>query len=113
MTVKEMIEITSVFDFKKKPADPAKVFKKAFLEPTGMTNMEFCNYMGWQNSLLRGLVLGMTPFSAKIAIELSRAFGTTPQFWMTLQKNKSLWDAKKKAKKVKRLKVKIGLEFKL
>lgn len=39
---------------------------------------------------------GHTGISAEMALKLSAAFGTTPEFWLNLQKNYDLWQARQK-----------------
>ena len=66
---------------------------------------EFAKHLGgsWTQAKLSAIINGKRSITEEIALDFSDAFGTTPQFWMNLQSNWSLWHATKKHKKLKPL----------
>lgn len=70
---------------KRKSTHPGQVLLHEFLEPLELTQTELASHLGVPlqrvNELVRGK-RGVTPDTAWL---LSKAFGTTPEFWMNLQ----------------------------
>lgn len=69
---------------------PGRVLAEQFLEPLGITQTAFSIHLGWTFARLNGIInakRGITPDSA---LALSESLpGTTPEFWMNLQRD---WD---------------------
>ena len=72
------------------PTHPGTILLKEFLEPLGITQVEFARHIGVPvqhiNEIVRGK-RGMTPETAWLC---SQALGTTPQLWLNLQMNREL-----------------------
>ncbi|MHB1285089.1 MAG: HigA family addiction module antitoxin [Leptospirales bacterium] len=77
------------------PPHPGRVLVEEFLEPLGITQTAFSNHLGWTFARLNEIVnarRGITPDSA---LHLSEALaGTSPEFWLDLQRNWDLWQAR-------------------
>ncbi len=72
------------------PRHPGRVLVEEILEPLGVTQTSFASHLGWTFARLNEIAnarRGITPDSA---LALSEAIeGTTPEFWMNLQRD---WD---------------------
>ena len=72
------------------PTHPGEILLKDFLEPSGLPQLKFANYLKIPvqriNEIVRGK-RGVTPDTAWI---FSQALGTSPEFWINLQSNYDL-----------------------
>ena len=67
---------------------------KEFLEPAGMTQVEFARRLGVPIQRLNTIINGKRAVSAETALLLAKALGTSPEFWMNLQTRHDLWHAR-------------------
>jgi addiction module HigA family antidote len=89
---------------KRPPTHPGKMLLKEFLEPLGITQVEFSKHLGWSWSRLNEIVNGRRGISVSSALALGEALGTGPEFWLNLQRNWDLWHALREHKPVEALK---------
>ena len=78
------------------PAHPGEILKDLCLEPLNLTVTEVAKMLGVARKTLSELVNGKTGMSPEMALRLSKAFKTTPEFWMNLQQQYDLWHAQQK-----------------
>lgn len=78
----------------RKPTHPGEVLLREFLEPMGLTQMALAQRMGVPVQRVNTLVNGKRDMTAETAILLSRAFKTSPEFWMNLQDAYDLYEAR-------------------
>ena len=78
------------------PCHPGEVLRAEFLEPHAMTETSAAQKMGMPLNRLSEIVNGKRGISADTALKLSRLFKTTPQFWMNLQANFDLYQARQR-----------------
>lgn len=74
------------------PIHPGEVLKEMFIDERGLSYTEVAEIHGIHRAILSAIIKGQYGISAEMAIKLSKAFGTTPQFWINLQKNYELFD---------------------
>lgn len=72
-----------------KPVHPGEVLLEEFLKPWEMSQNQLADAMGVTVSRVNGIVRGRRGITGDTALRLSRATGTTPEFWLNLQ---SLYD---------------------
>jgi addiction module HigA family antidote len=75
------------------PCHPSEVLKEAL---SGITVTDAAKRLGVGRVALSRLLNGATGISPEMALRLSKALGTSPEFWYGLQGNYDLWQAKKK-----------------
>jgi addiction module HigA family antidote len=75
------------------PTSPGEVLESEWLEPIGMTQTALAAKMGLHVQVVNGIVQGRRAVTAKTALLLARALGTSPQFWLNLQNACDLWQA--------------------
>ena len=67
------------------PTHPGEILREDFLKPMELTQVALANHIGVSVQRVNELVRGKRGVTAETAWLLSRAFGTTPEFWMNLQ----------------------------
>lgn len=67
------------------PSHPREILEKEFLQPLGVTQTQLANRLGMSAQQLNPIVRGKRRITAKTAVRLAKALGTTPQFWLNLQ----------------------------
>jgi antitoxin HigA-1 len=72
------------------PSHPGEIVRYECLEPLGLTVTEGAKVLGVSRLTLNNLVNGKSGVSAEMAVRLSKAFGSTPDFWLRLQMNYDL-----------------------
>ena len=75
---------------------PGQAVRHDCLEPLGLTVTEGAKVLGVCRQALNNLVNGKAGISAEMAIRLSKAFGSTPETWLSLQMAYDLAQARKR-----------------
>ena len=89
---------------KRTPVHPGLVLQEEFLEPIGLTQVGFAAHIGVPVQRINEIVRGKRGVSPETAWLFSQALGTTPEFWLNLQRNVDLWEAETAIKEdVKRI----------
>ena len=73
----------------KNPFHPGEILLEEFLEPAGVTQLEFAARLGWTRARLNEIIKGRRGVSAEAALDLAEALGTTARLWLNLQ---TTWD---------------------
>lgn len=76
---------------------PGEILLEEFLKPMGISQNALSRAMGVPPRRINEIVLGKRAVSADTALRLARALGTTEQFWMGLQADYDLEEARKAA----------------
>lgn len=86
----------------RKPTLPGKILLEEFLIPLGITQTEFALHLGgsWTQPKLSAIIRGKRSVTEDIALDFADALGTSPEFWIGLQTDIHLWEAKQKRKKI-------------
>lgn len=69
----------------KNPSHPGAVVRHDCIEPLGLTVTEAAKILGVTRQALNNLVNGKAGVSVEMAVRLSKAFGSEPEFWLRLQ----------------------------
>jgi addiction module HigA family antidote len=69
----------------KHPPHPGEIVRKDCLEPLGLTVTEAAEGLGVSRKHLSSLLNGRSGISPEMAIRLSKAFGGSPESWLTQQ----------------------------
>lgn len=67
------------------PPHPGGIIRRQCLEPMGLTVKTASKMIGVSRSALSNLLNGHSSVSAKMALRLSRIFGSTPETWLRMQ----------------------------
>ncbi len=82
---------------KRKPTHPGQILKEDYLEPLGLTITELAKALGTSRKTLSKIINGRGSVTPEMALKLSQAFDTSPEFWLNLQRNYDLWEATQKS----------------
>ena len=77
------------------PFHPGEMLLEEFLEPSGTSQADFAEKVGWTKAKLNELIKGKRGITAETALDLAEALGTSPKLWMNLQATYDLHKAKK------------------
>lgn len=73
----------------KNPFHPGEILREEFLEPGGVTQVEFARKIGWSRARLNEFLNGKRGVTAEAALDLAEVLGTSAKLWMNLQ---ATWD---------------------
>ena len=80
---------------KRQPTHPGTILREDYLVPLEITITDMAAMLGVSRKTLSKILNGNGGISPEMALRLSRAFRTTPDFWLNPQKNYDLWNAEK------------------
>lgn len=76
------------------PAHPGEVLREYL--PEGMSVKEAAERLGVSRQTFSAILNARAGISADMDLRLAQALGTTPGFWLRLQMQRDLWEAKEK-----------------
>ena len=77
---------------------PGEILDIEFMKPLGVSAYRLAKSIGVQQTRISLILKGKRGISADTAIRFSRFFGTSPEFWMNLQREYDLRKAKAELK---------------
>ena len=77
------------------PPHPGEFIKEVYLDELGITEREVAQKLKVAPSTLNRLIKGKTSLTPEMALRLSITLGRTPESWLVMQDNYSLWVARK------------------
>lgn len=80
----------------RRPTHPGEILQEEFLTPLGMTQQQLADQTGYEVKAINRLVNGHTRLTADMAVALERIFGSSARFWINLQTELDLFDARQK-----------------
>ena len=89
---------------KRQPVHPGKIIKEDYLKPLSITITKLASILDVSRKTLSKIINGRGAITPDMALRLSRAFDTTPDLWLNLQKNFDLWQAEQTSKDWERVK---------
>ena len=69
------------------PVHPGDILKEEFMAELGLSAGELANAVQVSPAQIEGIVRRETAVTADMAARLSRYLGTSPDFWLNLQRN--------------------------
>ncbi|WP_375551356.1 HigA family addiction module antitoxin [Rhodophyticola porphyridii] len=78
---------------KRKPALVSEILIEEFMKPMELTQAALAAAMGVQRKHVNELCNDHRNVTAATALILSRVFGTSPDFWLNVQRRSELWEA--------------------
>ena len=79
----------------RKPTTPGEILREEFLKPLKLTQPRLARHVGCDVKVINRIVNGRSAVSAVMALRLSAALGTTPEFWLNAQQAVNLYGASK------------------
>ena len=86
----------------RRPTSPGKILLEEFLLPLGISQSDFALHLGgsWTQPKLSAIIHGKRSITEEIALDFADALGTSPEFWIGLQTDINLWEAKQRRRKI-------------
>ncbi len=72
------------------PVHPGEILKEEFLNPFGLSAGKLAKALNLPRTRIERLVSGARGVSPDTALRLARYFGTSPEFWLNLQRGHDL-----------------------
>jgi antitoxin HigA-1 len=72
------------------PVHPGEVLKEEFMKPLGLSANALARSLRVPANRISAIINGDRGVTADTALRLAKAFGTTPDFWLNLQKKYDL-----------------------
>ncbi len=79
------------------PCHPGEILWEDYLKPLDISITEFANQIGVSRKVLSDIVNEKAGISPVMSLRLSKALNKSPQFWLTMQMNHDLFQAKRKS----------------
>jgi len=76
---------------KRQPTSVGEMLKEEFLVPLGLTQREFADHIGVEIKAVNRLINNKVSLTPLMAMKISSALGTTPDFWMKLHFGNEIW----------------------
>jgi len=76
------------------PSHPGEILREDYIKPLGLTVSEVAQGLGIARKTLSAIVNERAGISSAMAYRLARGFGSSPEFWMNLQTQYDLWQAR-------------------
>ena len=89
---------------KRAPAHPGRILKNHYLDALPITITDPADILGVSRKTASKIINERGSVTPDMALRLSRVFSTSPDLWMTLQKNYDLWHAAHDSKEWKSIK---------
>ncbi len=86
------------------PPHPGEILYEMYFEPLGLSVTQAASKLLITRPNLSSIINGKAGISPQMAIKLSRAFNTTPHYWLNLQANYDLWQVLQKDKGFRKVK---------
>jgi len=88
----------------RRPTHPGNIIKEDYLLPLSITIKDMAYTLGVSRKTLSKIINERGAITPDMALRLSRAFDTTPDFWLNLQQNYDLWHAETASKEWQKVK---------
>jgi antitoxin HigA-1 len=86
------------------PVHPGRILLKHYIEPLNIKIIDLADTLGVSRKVISAIVNEHKAVTSDMALRLSKAFRTTPELWLNLQRNYDLWQARNKSSEWKKVK---------
>jgi len=77
----------------RKPTHPGELIREEYMKPLKLTVTSLAESLGISRKTLSTIINERAGVTPDMALRLSRAFSTTPELWMNMQRGYDLWVA--------------------
>jgi len=88
---------------KRKPVTVGEILTEEFMEPLGLTQSALAEAMGVQRKHVNELCNNRRNVTAATALILARVFGSSPDFWLNVQRRSDIWEVMHNPKELERI----------
>lgn len=104
LTTSTTTELPPAHTRERPPTHPGAILKHECMEPLELTVTGLAATLGVSRKTVSKIVNERGAITADMALRLSRAFGTSPEVWIDLQRDYELWHAANDSREWKRVK---------
>lgn len=76
---------------KRAPSHPGAILKVHYLEPSGISITDLAKELRLSRKTVSKILNERGSVTTDVALRLAKAFDTTPELWLNLQRNYDLW----------------------
>lgn len=80
-------------NFQRKRTHPGEILRELYMKPLNLTVSALAQALGVSRKTVSAIVNQRAGITPDMALRLSRAFATTPDVWLGVQRNYDLWCA--------------------
>ena len=73
------------------PTSPGEILREEFLEPMELTQQQLADGIGVSYQRINELINGKRGITISTALRLAKYFGTSPDFWLNMQRANELY----------------------
>mgnify|MGYP000024963187 FL=1 len=93
------MSIPNTRSLERRPIHPGEMLREEFLPEYSLSVTALAEAAGVSRQSMNELLRERRAVSPEMSLRLGKLFGTTPEFWLNLQRNVELWDAARGLKK--------------
>lgn len=79
----------------RKPTHPGAIIRHDYMEPLSLTVTALAAHLGISRKHLSQVLHERASVTSGLALRLAKAFDTTPDLWLNLQRKRDLWEAER------------------
>lgn len=87
------MSIPNTKPLERRPIHPGEILREDFLPEYDLSVSALAEALGVSRQSVNELLRERRAVSPEMSLRLGRLFGTTPEFWLNLQRKVDLWDA--------------------
>ena len=76
----------------RKPTPVGEILQEEFLVPLNLKIADLAEILDVHRNTVSAIVNNKSKITLEMAVRLSKAFGTTPEFWLNLQTAVDIWE---------------------
>jgi addiction module HigA family antidote len=80
----------------RKPTHPGEIIREEYMKALNITVTSLAASLGVSRKTLSAIINERSGVTPEMALRLSRAFSTSPELWMNMQRGYDLWIAENK-----------------
>ena len=77
----------------RRPTHPGEILREEFMPDYGLSVAKLADALGVSRQSVNELVHERRSLSTEMALRLARLFGTSPQYWLNMQRGIDIWDS--------------------
>ncbi|MBW1736264.1 MAG: HigA family addiction module antidote protein [Deltaproteobacteria bacterium] len=78
------------------PTHPGEMLREDFLPDYGLTPTTLASSLGVSRQTVNELLRERRAITSVMALRLSRLFGNSPEFWLSAQDSRDLWESEQR-----------------
>jgi addiction module HigA family antidote len=87
------VSIPNSKPLERRPIHPGEILREDFVPEYGLSVTALAEAAGVSRQSMNELLRERRAVSPEMALRLAKLFGTSPEYWINLQRNVDLWDA--------------------